>query len=76
MVLFVPMIFFLSMLFFQIIRVIYFKNPTEKNAYIWNWARILMCSCQVVSEIIVIYVFLEFSKPTTVQKKEKKKNSS
>lgn len=51
------------MLFFQIVRVLLFKNYTATLDYIWNWARIGLGTSQVTSEIIIVYLLLEFAKP-------------
>lgn len=60
------------MMFFQIGRCYYFKSfgrPNEDTwANIWNWGRLAMYLSGVLSEVIVIYLFLEFSKPVSLKK--------
>lgn len=56
------------MAFFQICRCIYFKDPTPGWEYTWNWSRLGMYASGDISEVIVIYLFLEFSKPVSLKK--------
>jgi len=44
--------------------------------YIWNWGRLGMYGSGVVSEIIVIYLFLEFSRPVSLKAQVKDDNDS
>jgi hypothetical protein len=53
--------FFVSLLL--VARFKYFAHPTPHNEYIWNWCRFGMLSSGTISEFIVIYLFIEFSKP-------------
>ena len=62
----------ICMMFFQIGRVYYFKSigtPHQETwAVIWNWGRLAMYLSGVISEVIVIYLFLEFSRPVSLKK--------
>ena len=66
----------ICMMFFQIGRVYYFKSigtDSEQTwATIWNWGRLAMYLSGVISEIIVIYLFLEFSTPVSLKKVKEK----
>jgi hypothetical protein len=63
------------MAFFQICRCVYFKNPTAAWEYIWNWSRLGMYVSGDISEVIVVYLFLEFSKPVALKNEVKDDDS-
>jgi hypothetical protein len=53
--------------FFQVCRCLYFVNPTDRNDYIWTWSRLGMYCSGSISEFIVIYLFLQFSRPVSLK---------
>jgi hypothetical protein len=60
------------MAFFQVSRVYYYKSlGTESEqtwTLIWNWGRLILYVSGVISEMVVIYIFMELAKPPSLKK--------
>ena len=55
------------MVFAQIVTIYTFENPSPYNSNILNVSRIFLFTSQSVSQVIVIYLFIQFSKPVLLQ---------
>ena len=60
--------FFIAML--QIVTVYTFMNPAPENYKIMIVSRIVLFTTQSISQVVVIYLFVSFSKPVVVKKEE------
>lgn len=52
----------------QYITVYTFINPSSKDDFILNVSRIVLFASQSISQAIVIYLFVQFSKPQSLMK--------
>jgi hypothetical protein len=51
----------------QFVTIYTFENPSPMNSDILNVSRIFLFTSQSVSQVIVIYLFIQFSKPVLLQ---------
>ncbi len=66
-VLFVHTLFIVMLQFFTFYT---FMNPAPQNYNIMVVARIVCDTSQSISQVVVIYLFVQFSKPTVAKKEE------
>ena len=60
----------------QFITVYSFENPSPKDDLILNISRICLFGSQSVSQTIVIYLFVQFSKPQSLMEERAKSEES
>lgn len=59
----------------QFVTIYTFQHPSPQNSDYLNISRIAMFTSQSISQAIVIYLFVEFSKPVSLQKEREDSDS-